>query len=81
MTRTLHVWRTAGKPHRCQSDRSHKFPGGCVETIERGDRYCRSALPPGTDLGNTNWWRANLCVPCANFYGYTDPQGAISEGA
>ena len=35
-------------------------------SIEAGDRYVASALPPDhPDIGNVGWWHHNFCMECA----------------
>lgn len=58
--------RTARKVHRCTADAGIE---GCAGRIRPGDRYQYSSLPPGTDLGNENWWHGKLCRACAAYYG------------
>lgn len=40
--------RRARRPHECSC---------CGGEILRGDLYEASSLPPGSDIGNTGWWR------------------------
>ncbi|HML52398.1 MAG TPA: hypothetical protein PKD84_13460 [Propionicimonas sp.] len=32
--------------------------------IEPGQEFINSALPPGSDIGNTRWWHARYCLDC-----------------
>jgi hypothetical protein len=39
--------RTARKARKCNS---------CGTTIQPGQQYSRTAIPPGSDIGNDDWW-------------------------
>jgi hypothetical protein len=58
------VVRTARKPHQCDSESSR-----CTRTIQPGERYAHSSLPPHSDVGNEGWWTAKTCAACATAYG------------
>lgn len=51
--------RTARKRHRCEGERS------TCDFIEQGARYIEMKLPPGSDVGNVDWWRIKVCIACA----------------
>lgn len=55
--------RTARKRHHCETNSY-----ACVRTIEPGDRYIYSTLPPNSELGNETWWTARTCAACAVAY-------------
>jgi hypothetical protein len=49
MTRAILRERVARKPHECTF---------CLGTIQPGDLYVTSSLPPYcSDIGNAKWWR------------------------
>ena len=51
--------RVARRAYTCESRRA-----GCVTTIQPGEQYVLSELPPHSDIGNDRWWRARVCTPC-----------------
>lgn len=52
----------ARKPYRCHG---WNCKADARNTIQPGDTYFRSALPPHSEIGNETWWLARLCVLCA----------------
>lgn len=38
---------------------------GCHRTIQPGDRYLRTSLPPLVDVNSSeHWWSLNVCTAC-----------------
>lgn len=58
--------RIARRSYRCEIEMRRAAIGGCAGTIRPGDRYVLSELPPSSEVGNTTWWRAKICEPCAH---------------
>jgi hypothetical protein len=58
------VIRTARKVHRCDTNSY-----ACRRTIEPGERYAYSSLPPDSEFGNEGWWHSRTCATCAVVYG------------
>lgn len=53
-----------GAPRKCRKRRlcdGHLAPRHWIEV---GDLVMPSALPPGSDIGNTRWWHAQFCADC-----------------
>ncbi|WP_181785600.1 hypothetical protein [Streptomyces phytophilus] len=58
MSLELRTYRTARKAKRCDMH-------GCYRTIQRGDRYLRTSLPPQVDPNSSDhWWSLNVCAGC-----------------
>lgn len=53
--------RIARKRYACESRHS-----GCASTIEAGHQYVLSELPPKSEIGNAEWWRMRICMPCGH---------------
>lgn len=60
----LTVIRTARKRHWCNSE---SF--ACTTSIQPGDRYAYSSLPPHSEIGNETWWHHKTCAACAATFG------------
>ncbi|MGW2920322.1 hypothetical protein ACWDBF_21025 [Streptomyces angustmyceticus] len=58
MTLELRSYRTARTTKRCSMH-------GCRRTIQPGDRYLRTSLPPLVDPNSSeHWWSLNVCTEC-----------------
>lgn len=53
------------KPRKCARKRRCDGHLTSPHMIEVGDLAVWSALPPNSDVGNTNWWHAVFCSDCA----------------
>lgn len=58
MSLELRTYRTARKPRPCDMH-------GCYRTIQSGDRYLRTSLPPLIEPNSSErWWSLNVCATC-----------------
>ena len=61
-------WTTARRSmrlRRCDGARA------CGRSIKAGEVYVESVIAPDhEDVGNEHWWRAALCIECADAYGH-----------
>ncbi|WP_327223092.1 hypothetical protein OG229_02790 [Streptomyces platensis] len=58
MSLELRSYRTARTAKRCSMH-------GCRRTIQPGDRYLRTSLPPLVDANSSeHWWSLNVCTVC-----------------
>lgn len=72
--RSMQTWHVSRRDRFCQAQRSrYDVVSPCRGVIRDGERYCRSALPPNSEMGNSGWWTNNLCQSCATYYGYQPP--------
>ncbi|MER7151213.1 hypothetical protein [Streptomyces lydicus] len=50
---------------------------GCHRTIQPGDRYLRTSLPPLVDVNSSeHWWSLNVCTACMR-----DDTAGVSKSA
>lgn len=58
----IHSVHIARRTLRCQGDAVSA--AACHDTIQPGEHYTLSKLPPNSDLGNVEWWTVRLCSGC-----------------
>jgi hypothetical protein len=64
----LRTFRTARTRKQCDGDVYN------LHMIEPGERYLRTSIPPGSNLGNEHWWTMATCWECLTTCGYTAPR-------